>query len=245
MTQTRQTPDQPPRVHLRIMGLSDLHMNIDGYDYFRDKVGRIGGLAQLAPVIEAARAEQPNAVLFDNGDTLQGSPMGDTAVEEPECWPHGVHPIIAVLNDLGVDCATLGNHEFNYGLPFLRQAMAGRTFPIVSSNITLTGSQEPLFAPWVILERRFADEGGRHHDLKLGVFGVCPRQILKWDRHHLEGEVEVADLVEAAGLAMERLRQEGAISLSVSPILALLIERQPGVWKTPRKPLPRSSPPTL
>ncbi|MEM9269187.1 MAG: 5'-nucleotidase C-terminal domain-containing protein, partial [Pseudomonadota bacterium] len=111
---------------------------------------------------------------------------------------------------------------FNYGLPFLRQAMAGRTYPIVSSNITLSGSQEPLFAPWLILERRFVDEDGQHHDLKLGVFGVCPRQILKWDRHHLEGEVEVADLVEAAGLAMERLRQEGAdiiIGLSHSGIV--------------------------
>ena len=64
-----------------------------------------------------------------------------------------------MLNALGVDAANIGNHEFNYGLPFLRQAIAGANFPYVSANVTVDdgdgnpANDKPAFTPYVILER--------------------------------------------------------------------------------------------
>ena len=58
-------------------------------------------------------------MLFDNGDLIQGNPMGDYMAYEKGLNQGDIHPAVAALNTLGYDAATLGNHEFNYGLEFL------------------------------------------------------------------------------------------------------------------------------
>ncbi|MEO1549632.1 MAG: bifunctional 2',3'-cyclic-nucleotide 2'-phosphodiesterase/3'-nucleotidase [Pseudomonadota bacterium] len=209
------------RAQLRVLGLSDLHMNIDGYDYFRDEIGQGGGLAALVPLIETARAEVANCVLFDNGDTIQGSPFADVAVAAPKLWPGGVHPMVAALNALGLDGATLGNHEFNYGIAYLHTALEGRAYPLVCANIrTLEGDN--LYPPHVILTRALVDDQGTSQSIKIGLFGVCPPQILKWDQPLLEGKIEAEDMVEAACRAVTQLRAAGAeivVGLSHSGIV--------------------------
>ena len=86
------------------------------------------------------RAEATNALLLDNGDFLQGNPMGDYIAYERGMKEGDMHPMITAFNTLGIDAATIGNHEFNYGLPFLMNAMAGAAFPAVLANVaTLVG----------------------------------------------------------------------------------------------------------
>ena len=135
-----------PTIRLRLMATSDLHVNVYPYDYYRDKADDTVGLAKTAALIAAARDEVHNTILFDNGDLIQGSPLGDYVAYEKGI-PEGVrHPIVAAMNGLGYLCGTLGNHEFNYGLDFLGKALAGAEFPVVCANVLKTDGT-PLVEP--------------------------------------------------------------------------------------------------
>jgi 2',3'-cyclic-nucleotide 2'-phosphodiesterase/3'-nucleotidase len=201
---------------LRILETTDLHMNLLAYDYYQDKPTDEYGLAKTVTLIKAARAEAKNSLLFDNGDLLQGSPMGDWVARVKPLPLGAVHPAYKVLNAIGVDAANIGNHEFNYGLPYLRQAIAGASFPYVSANVHVDdGDGNPAndahaFTPWVILERRVTDEAGASHTLKIGVLGFVPPQILMWDKQQLEGKLTVRDIQETARRLVPQVRAAGA-----------------------------------
>jgi 2',3'-cyclic-nucleotide 2'-phosphodiesterase/3'-nucleotidase len=120
---------QAGQAHLRIMETTDIHVHIFPYDYYGDRPVDTVGLARTASLIEGIRAESTNSILLDNGDFLQGNPMGDYMAYERGMSEGDVHPMIAAMNTLGFDASTLGNHEFNYGLPFLMNSVAGRGLP--------------------------------------------------------------------------------------------------------------------
>jgi len=196
---------------LRLLQTSDLHMNLLNYDYYQDKATDEYGLAKTVSLIKAARAEARNSLLFDNGDLLQGSPLGDVVAKVKPLKAGEVHPAYKVLNLLEVDAANIGNHEFNYGLPFLRQAIAGAKFPYVSANVMLADApQRHAFTPYAVLERRFTDEAGQPHALKIGVIGFVPPQIMTWDKQNLDGKVVARDIVETARRLVPELRAKGA-----------------------------------
>ncbi len=204
------------RLKLRILETTDVHMNLLNYDYYQDRFTDEYGLAKTATLIRAARAQSPNSLLFDNGDLLQGSPLGDFVARVRPLQPGQVHPAYKVLNHLGVDAANIGNHEFDYGLPFLRQAIAGANFPYVSANLHIDdgdgnpANDEHAFPPYVILERTMTDEAGGRHRLKIGVIGFVPPQILKWNRQHLKGRVTVRDIQETARRLVPEMKARGA-----------------------------------
>ena len=108
------------------------------YDYYADKPTDTVGLSRTASVIEAIRAEATNTLLVDNGDYLQGNPMGDYIAYERGMQPGDLHPVIAGMNTLAYEAGTLGNHEFNYGVEFLDLVNAGAAFPIVCANFART-----------------------------------------------------------------------------------------------------------
>ncbi|MCF8156215.1 MAG: metallophosphoesterase, partial [Rhodoferax sp.] len=113
---------QGAEVRLRILETTDLHMNLLSYDYYQDKTTDQYGLARTVSLIKAARTESPNSLLFDNGDLLQGNPMGDYVAKVKPLKDGDTHPAYRVMNQLGYDAANIGNHEFNYGLDFLRRS---------------------------------------------------------------------------------------------------------------------------
>ena len=209
-------PAQAAELNLRLLETTDVHMNLLNFDYYQDKVTDDYGLAKTATLIKLARAETPNSLLFDNGDLLQGSPLGDMVARVRPLAAGQVHPAYKVLNALGVDAANIGNHEFNYGLPFLRQAISGAAFPYVNANVYLDGGTENpqrgqhAFTPYVILSRTFTDTAGLRHPLKIGVIGFVPPQILLWDKQSLDGQVTVADMLETAQRYVPQMRKEGA-----------------------------------
>ncbi len=203
------------QVHLRILETTDLHVHILPFDYFKNRPTPTLGLARTAGLIETLRAEVPNTLLFDNGDYLQGSPMGDYMAFARGLRPGDLHPMIAAMNRLGYDAATLGNHEFNFGLDFLKNALARAAFPVVSANVvtalgTDPGTDRTLLPPWTILERRVQDGVGRMHVLRVGVIGLLPPQTGIWDHDHLEGRVFFRDIVETAAALIPAMRQAGA-----------------------------------
>uniref|UniRef100_UPI0031DBEE17 metallophosphoesterase n=1 Tax=Roseateles sp. TaxID=1971397 RepID=UPI0031DBEE17 len=203
-------PLSAAELKLRVLETSDIHMNLLSYDYYQDRPVQEFGLARTITLIHRARAEAPNSLLFDNGDLLQGNPLGDVVARVRPLAADQVHPAYKILNLLDVDAANLGNHEFNYGLPFLRQAIAGAAFPYLNANVMEADGRRHAFTPSVMLEREMRDEAGQAHALKIGVVGVTPPQILEWDRQHLAGKVRVRDMVEAATEQVTALRRRGA-----------------------------------
>ena len=201
------------QLKLRILGTTDLHMNLLAWDYYQDKATEEYGLARTATLIKAARAETRNTLLFDNGDLLQGNPLGDYMARVKPLQPGQVHPAYTVMNALRYDAANVGNHEFNYGLPFLRGALAGAAFPYVNANVLIdegTDKGKPAFTPYVILERRFTDETGIEQRLKIGVIGFVPPQIMQWDLLNLKGRVTLRDIPQTARELVPKMRAAGA-----------------------------------
>ncbi|WP_300060565.1 bifunctional 2',3'-cyclic-nucleotide 2'-phosphodiesterase/3'-nucleotidase [uncultured Roseobacter sp.] len=214
------------QAHLRIMETTDLHVHVFPYDYYSDKPVDTVGLARTASLIQSIRDEASNALLIDNGDFLQGNPMGDYIAYERGMKEGDMHPVIQAMNSLGFDASTLGNHEFNYGLDFLMKALARADFPVVSANVALELGSDPtkdktLIPPYVILDHAVTDGAGAEHPIKVGLIGFVPPQIMTWDRRHLEGKVQARDILETAQAYLPQMKEEGAdiiVALSHSGI---------------------------
>ena len=205
------------QAHLRLMETTDIHVAIFPYDYYADAPNDTMGLARTAALIEGIRAEATNSLLIDNGDLLQGNPMGDYVAYERGFKDGDLHPMIAAMNTLGYEVSTLGNHEFNYGLDFLMKSLDGANFPFVSANIvkgTTLGSDptkdSTLIKPYRIVEKDIVDGEGKTQKIKLGFIGFVPPQIMTWDSANLEGKVMTRDIVKTAEAYVPMMKEEGA-----------------------------------
>lgn len=219
---------QANQAHLRIMETTDIHVNVLPYDYYGDKPNDTMGLSRTATLIDAVRKEATNSMLVDNGDFLQGNPMGDFIAYERGMKDGDLHPVVKAMNLLGYDASTLGNHEFNYGLSFMDKVLAGANFPFVCANL-VRGTQlasnpredQTYLKPYMILEKTVKDGAGAEHPIKVGIIGFVPPQIMIWDSKNLTGSVTTRDIVEAAKAWVPQIREEGAdivIALSHSGI---------------------------
>lgn len=196
-------------VDLRIMETTDLHSNMMDFDYYKDSATEKFGLVRTASLINAARAEAVNSVLVDNGDVIQGSPMGDYAAAKG-LKAGDLHPVYKAMNTLDYVVGNLGNHEFNYGLDFLHKAIAGAKFPYINANIIDVKSKKPLFTPYLIKETTVKDNDGATHTLRIGYIGFVPPQIMTWDKANLDGKVTVNDITETARRYVPEMRKNGA-----------------------------------
>ncbi|CAM4519118.1 bifunctional 2',3'-cyclic-nucleotide 2'-phosphodiesterase/3'-nucleotidase [Paenibacillus macerans] len=203
-------------VELRILETTDLHVNIVNYDYFADKPTDEYGLAKTATLIKQAREEAKNSVLIDNGDLIQGNPLGDYVATVEKLQEGQTHPVYKAMNLLNYDAGNLGNHEFNYGLDFLKTALKGSNFPYVNANIYIDdkdgdpANDKNAFKPYIILDKEVIDNNGAKHTLKVGVIGFVPPQIMSWDKANLEGKVITKDIVETAEKFVPQMKAEGA-----------------------------------
>jgi 2',3'-cyclic-nucleotide 2'-phosphodiesterase/3'-nucleotidase len=196
-------------VALRLIGTTDVHARVHPHDYYRDAPDERTGLAKAATLIAEARRQAPNSVLFDNGDLIQGSPLGDWAAEALSAGRIKTHPMIAAMNAMGYDAAAVGNHEFNYGLDVLDAALAGAEFPFLCCN-ALKPDGGPYFKPWTILRKTVRDGDGALHDLNIGVVGFVTPQIVRWDMSHLSGRATASGVLEAARAHVPACRAAGA-----------------------------------
>lgn len=202
-------------VHLRLIETTDLHLHLLPFDYFTDKPAPGVGLFAAAELIEAARAETGNALLFDNGDFLQGTAMGDYIAHQRGLREGEEHPVMTAMNALQYDAITLGNHEFNYGIEFLMNTLDGARCPVVSSNLVTKLGATPrndrsLVKPYALLDRVLTDAGGQRHPIRIGVIGFAPPQVVDWDRSHLQNRLHGRDIIETARAWVPEMREAGA-----------------------------------
>jgi 2',3'-cyclic-nucleotide 2'-phosphodiesterase (5'-nucleotidase family) len=196
----------PDTTHLVIVATTDVHGRVRGWDYVRDAESP-GGLSRAATIVETLRARYPDAVvLLDVGDLLQGNPFATYFARED---PRRPHPIVDVLNAMGYDAATPGNHEFNFGLDVLRRAAGDATYRYVSANIRLPvrpprGAEVDtlLFSSHVVLTRS---------GVRVGITGFTTPGVMAWDRAIVQAaRVRVVPIAAAAPGALRALAAAGA-----------------------------------
>ena len=121
------------------------------------KAGRGGFLRRIA-MLKEERAKHPDLLYFDSGDFSQGSAYYTMFKGEVE---------VGLMNQMGIDASTIGNHEFDFGLDNMARVFKLATFPILCTNYDFTGTPvEGLTKPWIIIKR---------NGVKIGVFAVCPK----------------------------------------------------------------------
>ncbi|WP_225181999.1 bifunctional 2',3'-cyclic-nucleotide 2'-phosphodiesterase/3'-nucleotidase [Pectobacterium aroidearum] len=210
-------------VDLRVLETTDLHSNMMDFDYYKDTPTDKFGLVRTANLIHAAREQASNSVLVDNGDLIQGSPLGDYMAAKG-LKAGDVHPVYQAMNTLDYSVGNIGNHEFNYGLDYLHKALSGAKFPYVNANVLDAKTGKPLFTPYHIENKSVKDRDGKQHTLRIGYIGFVPPQIMVWDKANLTGNVTVEDITESAKKWVPEMRKQGADLVIVIPHSGLSAE---------------------
>jgi 2',3'-cyclic-nucleotide 2'-phosphodiesterase/3'-nucleotidase len=217
-------------VDIALLETTDIHQNLMSYNYYSLTTDATIGMERGAALIKAARAQYPNTVLLDDGDNIQGTLLGDfQAVASPVKCTETL-ALHKVMNALQYDGGGLGNHEFNYGLPFLSQVTntdlgvtgvskpAGNcgapSYPLVLSNVNGVASGKPIFNPYTLINKTFTatkpDGTAMAVKVNVGILGFVPPQILQWDEANLKGKVVVNGVVESAKQYIPEMRNKGA-----------------------------------
>jgi 2',3'-cyclic-nucleotide 2'-phosphodiesterase (5'-nucleotidase family) len=197
-------PAQLPRstepVDLVVATTTDVHGRLRAWDYYANQAEAVRGLSRAATIVDSVRAADPGRViLLDAGDLLQGNPLAYVAARVSS---NRVNPIIAAMNAMRYDAAAIGNHEYNYGVPYLDSAVRQATFPFLSAN-TYRISPEGIHAyrPWTIVERA---------GLKVGIVGATTPGVMVWDAENIRGRLRFGDIVPAVRQAVQEVRAAGA-----------------------------------
>ena len=219
-------------VQLTMMETTDLHQNIMSYDYYKLAEDDSVGLERTSTLIKQVRAANPNTMLFDAGDIIQGTVLGDyqALVSKVACTDKLA--IFKAMDAIGYDAGTIGNHEFNYGLGYLGQVTGhqfnvknlpavasqakctGPAYPQVLANVVSTTDSKPIFDPYVIVTKTFSattpDGKTVNVPVKVGVIGFTPPLIMAWDKGNLDGNVTTTGLKEAAQQYIPEMKAKGA-----------------------------------
>ena len=191
---------------LRILATSDVHMHLPSWDplHQRHVAGR--GFDVLARKLQSARKAAAGAcILLDNGDAVQGTPVGAHCATLPSETPH---PWPEILNVLRYDAVGLGNHDFDFGLPFLERIVQQTHAPTLCASVS-SGQIEGV-EPSTLLTRTLTCSDGETRPVRIGVTSVLPPQTLLWNHAQLTGHLTFRDGVDAAADAVATLRADGA-----------------------------------
>ncbi len=158
----------PERIQITILGTTDLHGNILPIDYYTNKQDN-RGLAKIATLIKRVRKEQPNVLLIDSGDTIQGTPLESFHNRKNNQPPD---PMMLAMTSLNYDAMAVGNHEYNFGLKVLEKARKEANFPWLSANTYDKATGKPHYKPYLVKEVA---------GVKIGILGLTTPGVPNWD----------------------------------------------------------------
>jgi 2',3'-cyclic-nucleotide 2'-phosphodiesterase / 3'-nucleotidase / 5'-nucleotidase len=187
--------------HVVLVATTDLHGHATAWDYAGQRPFA-GGLARVATVVDSLRARYPGQVLLaDAGDLLQGDPFASYFARVA---PPGPSPVIEAMNLTGYDVATPGNHDFDWGLAALKQAVADARYPYVSGNIFVRASDALLYPAYRVLLRQ---------GVRIAVTGLTTPGVMVWDREQLDGKIRVGPLMATAARTLEAMRRDADVAV--------------------------------
>lgn len=212
---------RPRTWDLTLLGTSDTHGNVYNWDYYRDaeyddsKQNDIG-VAKLATLINQIRRERRGkaTLVLDAYDTIQGTPLATYyAKQEPITATGEKHPMARAMNVIDYDAVTLGNHEFNYGLPLLDLWIRQLGFPALAANAVNAKTGKPAFLPYVIKK---VSLGFAAPTLRVGILGLTNPGVAIWDKGNVEGKLRFDDMVATAAKWVPIMRARGADLVLIS-----------------------------
>lgn len=190
-------------VSLTILDTTDAHGRIEPWDYYANRPANLG-MAKIATLIKEARVEDPDALLVDCGDTIQGTPLAYYFAEKDTSKPN---PMIAVFNLLHYDAMAVGNHEFNFGEEAMWKAKGESTFPWLAANIKQTYTQGvPYIPPYVIKNVK---------GVRVGIVGFVTPGIPHWEiPDHYKG-YQFEPIVQAAKRVIPEVRAKADLLIVI------------------------------
>ncbi len=185
-----QSCSSEPLRRITVLHTNDVHSHIDPFPPSHPNFANLGGVARRATLIESIRQENPDTLLLDAGDIFQGTPYFNFYGGELE---------FRLMNRMGYQAATLGNHDFDNGLSGLLAQMPNASFSFLSANYNFENTLlEGRVEPYEVFVR---------NGVRIGVFGLGIRLhglVLK----ELYGETKYLDPVEIARDMSGILREE-------------------------------------
>jgi 2',3'-cyclic-nucleotide 2'-phosphodiesterase/3'-nucleotidase len=187
------------RVSISILATTDLHGWVLPFDYALDQVDGRYGLAKVATLIDSVRGVNEHTLLFDAGDFIQGNQFAEYFARIADDSPS--YPLLSVMEYLGFEATVVGNHEFNFGVPYLDHRISQTSIPVLGGNVYVAGTQDPYYTPYII-----RNVGG----VRVGIVGLTTPGSAVWDRPRVTGIVDFGDGVEAASRFVAEVREAGA-----------------------------------
>lgn len=199
---------------LTILGTSDMHGNLTSWSYEASKDYENSGFARMATLVKETKSENPNTLVIDNGDTIQGTILTDDLYNSDLSKPN---PMIDMMNFIGYDSMTLGNHEFNFGTALIEKLVKEATFPILSANTYVKATGENFVEPYVIKEV---------DGVKVGILGLTVPSIPRWDANK-QGvkDLEFKHMADEAEKYVKILKEKEKVDVIVAAAHAGLDSR--------------------
>jgi len=196
-------PDGAQRAHVVILGTTDMHGRIFPIDYYTNKYENVG-IAKIATLVKEARKNDPNLLLVDSGDTIQGTPLEYFHNKRNNTPPD---PMMLAMSALHYDAMTVGNHEYNFGLKVLAKARSEAKFPWLSANTYNTqvkGDPSNYHTPYIIKEV---------NGVRVGILGLTTPGIPNWENKPNYEGLEFKETVSEAKKWVPILRAQGQVDL--------------------------------
>lgn len=195
----------PQRAHVVILGTTDMHGRVFPIDYYTNKPDNVG-IAKIATLVREARKDNPNLLLVDSGDTIQGTPLAYYHNKRNNTPPS---PMMLAMNALGYDSMTVGNHEYNFGLKVLEKARREAKFPWLSANTYQKGTDRTHYTPYIVKEV---------NGVRVGILGFTTPGIPNWENPPNYEGLEFRETVSEAKKWVSILREKEKADLVVIPM---------------------------
>src|SRR5437867_2261759 len=192
----------PARAHITILSTTDMHGRVFPIDYYTNKYDNVG-ITKVATLVKEARKNDPDLLLVDSGDTIQGTPLEYFHNKRNNTPPD---PMMLSMNALHYDAMAVGNHEYNFGLKVLEKARSEAQFPWLSANTYDKATARTHYKPYIVKEVS---------GVRIGVLGLTTPGIPNWENVPNYAGLEFHETVSEAGKWITVLRNTEKVDLVV------------------------------